>query len=176
MSGALISGPYFIKLIHLPVLSILSPVPDFIYLSPGSDFIKLVRVRNFIYFESKSGSYQGSPEGESGSGFYQFFSPGPGPGPDFIPRPGPEFIYFIVQIRVWVLPSMSGSASGFGFYQHLPGPYMVKTFQNLLLRNQEADDLETWYTASGTQVRHNLFKRRHWFDLDNCYGIVTFVS
>ena len=34
-----------------------------------------------------------------------------------------------------------------------PGPYMVKTFQNLLW-NQKADDLGTWYmyTASGTQV------------------------
>ena len=31
---------------------------------------------------------------------------------------------------------------------------MVKTFKNLL-RNQEADDLETWYTASGTQVLPN---------------------
>ena len=31
-------------------------------------------------------------------------------------------------------------------------PYMVKNFKNLLLRNQEADDLETWYTASGTRV------------------------
>ena len=40
MSGALISGPYFIKLVLLPVLSILSPVPDFMYLSPGPDFIK----------------------------------------------------------------------------------------------------------------------------------------
>ena len=29
---------------------------------------------------------------------------------------------------------------------------MVKNLKNLLLRNQEADDLETWYTASGTQV------------------------
>ena len=29
---------------------------------------------------------------------------------------------------------------------------MVKNFKNLLLRNQEADDLETWYTASGTRV------------------------
>ena len=51
MSVALISGPYFIRLVHLPVLSILSPSPDFIYLCPGPDF---------IYFES-----------ESGSGFYQ---------------------------------------------------------------------------------------------------------
>ena len=29
---------------------------------------------------------------------------------------------------------------------------MVKTFKNLFLRNQEIGDLETWYTASGTQV------------------------
>ena len=28
---------------------------------------------------------------------------------------------------------------------------MVKNFKNLL-QNQEADDLETWYTASGTRV------------------------
>ena len=27
-----------------------------------------------------------------------------------------------------------------------------------LLRNQEADDLETWYTASGSQVLLDLFK------------------
>ena len=33
-----------------------------------------------------------------------------------------------------------------------PNPYMVKNFENLLLRNQEADDLQTWYTASGTRV------------------------
>ena len=29
---------------------------------------------------------------------------------------------------------------------------MVKKFKNLLLRNQEADELETWYTASSTRV------------------------
>ena len=34
----------------------------------------------------------------------------------------------------------------------------LKTLKNLLLMNQEADDLETWYTASGTQVLPNLFK------------------
>ena len=27
---------------------------------------------------------------------------------------------------------------------------MVKTLKNLLLRNQKADDLDTWYAASGT--------------------------
>ena len=29
---------------------------------------------------------------------------------------------------------------------------MVENFKTLLLRNQEADDLEIWYTASGTRV------------------------
>ena len=29
---------------------------------------------------------------------------------------------------------------------------MVKNFKNILLQNQEADDLETWYTATGTPV------------------------
>ena len=29
---------------------------------------------------------------------------------------------------------------------------MVKTLKNLLLRNQKADDLESWYAALGTQV------------------------
>ena len=36
--------------------------------------------------------------------------------------------------------------------------YRVKPFKNLLLRNQDTDDLETFYTASGTQVLPNLFK------------------
>ena len=33
-----------------------------------------------------------------------------------------------------------------------PCPYMVKTFKTLLLRNQKADDLETWYASSSAQV------------------------
>ena len=33
-----------------------------------------------------------------------------------------------------------------------PWPYMVKNVKNFLLRNQETDDLETWYTALGTRV------------------------
>ena len=32
----------------------------------------------------------------------------------------------------------------------LPCPCMVKTLKNLLLRNQKADDIETWYTALST--------------------------
>ena len=39
-----------------------------------------------------------------------------------------------------------------------PCPYMVKTLKNLLLRNQKADDLETWYAASGGRVLPSLFK------------------
>ena len=36
--------------------------------------------------------------------------------------------------------------------------YVLKTYKNHILRNQVADDLETWYTASGTQVQQSLFK------------------
>ena len=32
------------------------------------------------------------------------------------------------------------------------------TLNNLLLRNQKADDLETWYAALSAQVLSNLFK------------------
>ena len=83
--------------------------------------------------------------------------------------PGPDFIH---RVRVGVrILFIFESGSGSGFYQACPGPrpdpdsantlqgpYKVKTFKNLLLRNQEADDLETCYTASGTQVRPNLFQ------------------
>ena len=37
-------------------------------------------------------------------------------------------------------------------------PIYNKTLKNLLLRNQKADDLETWYAASGAQVLLSLFK------------------
>ena len=33
-----------------------------------------------------------------------------------------------------------------------PCPYMVKTFKNLLLKNQKTYDLETWHVALGTQA------------------------
>ena len=39
-----------------------------------------------------------------------------------------------------------------------PCPYMVKTLKNLLLWNQTADDLETWYAASGPRILPSLFK------------------
>ena len=51
---------------------------------------------------------------------------------------------------------------------------MVKTLKNLLLRNRKADDLESWYAASGTQVLSSLFKWWSWVDLDLFYGKVKF--
>ena len=56
-------------------------------------------------------------------------------------------------------------------------PYMenmVKTLKNLLLWNQKADDLETWYAASGAQVLLSLFKWWPWVDLDLFYSKVKF--
>ena len=37
-------------------------------------------------------------------------------------------------------------------------PIYGKTLKNLLLWNQKADDLESWYIASGARVLPNLFK------------------
>ena len=37
-------------------------------------------------------------------------------------------------------------------------PIYGKKLKNLLLLNQKADDLETWYAASGARVLSNLFK------------------
>ena len=36
--------------------------------------------------------------------------------------------------------------------------HMVKTFKNLLLWNQKADDLETWFAAMVTRVLISVFK------------------
>ena len=45
---------------------------------------------------------------------------------------------------------------------------MIKTFKNLLLWNLKADDLETWFAASSTQVLPSGFK---WYiDIDLFYG------
>ena len=46
--------------------------------------------------------------------------------------------------------------------------------KNLLLWNRKADDLETWYAASSTQVLPSLFKWCPWVDLDLFYGKVKF--
>ena len=37
-------------------------------------------------------------------------------------------------------------------------PIYGKNLKNISLRNQKADDLETWYLASGAQVLPSLFK------------------
>ena len=37
-------------------------------------------------------------------------------------------------------------------------PICGKTLKNLLLENQAADDLETWYTASVIEALPNFFK------------------
>ena len=44
-----------------------------------------------------------------------------------------------------------------------------KHLTNPLLRHQKADDLETWYAASGAQVLPS-----SWVDLDLFYGKVKF--
>ena len=53
-------------------------------------------------------------------------------------------------------------------------PIYGKKLKNLLLRNQKADDLETWYAALGAQVLPNLFKWWPWVDTDLFYGKVKF--
>ena len=108
MSVVLISGSYFIKLVHLPVLSILSPGPDFSYLSPGPDFIKLVRVQNLsvlspgpdpglIKAVRKASPVQILLIFKSGSGFYPS---SPDPGPDFI-----KHVRVRVQVRILPIPT-----------------------------------------------------------------------
>ena len=52
--------------------------------------------------------------------------------------------------------------------------YAKKTFQNLLLWNRKADELETWYAASTTRVLPSLFKLCPWVDIDLFYGKVKF--
>ena len=51
--------------------------------------------------------------------------------------------------------------------------YGKNFLKNLFLRNQKADDLETWYAASGAWVLPSLFKWP-WFDIDLFYGKVNF--
>ena len=53
-------------------------------------------------------------------------------------------------------------------------PIYGQNLQNLLLWNQKADDLHTWYAASGAQVLPSLFKWCPWVDLDLFYGKVKF--
>ena len=54
-------------------------------------------------------------------------------------------------------------------------PIYGKTLKNLLLQNQKADDLETWYAALDTRVLPNSFKWWPWVDLDIFYVPYAFV-
>ena len=51
---------------------------------------------------------------------------------------------------------------------------MVKTLNNLLLRNQKAYDIEAWYVISDARVLLSTFKWWPWVDLDLFYGKVEF--
>ena len=53
-------------------------------------------------------------------------------------------------------------------------PIYGKNLKNLLW-NQKADDLKSWYAASGTGVLQNLFKWWPWVDLDLFYSNTHFV-
>ena len=53
-------------------------------------------------------------------------------------------------------------------------PIYGKNLKKLLLRNQKADDLESWYATSGARVLPSLFKWWPWVDLDLFYGKVKF--
>ena len=55
-------------------------------------------------------------------------------------------------------------------------PIYAKNLKNLLLWNQKANDLETWYAASGARVLSSLLKWWPWVDLDLFYGKVKFGS
>ena len=68
---------------------------------------------------------------------------------------------------IWSLHGMWGMKICSNVPGHMTMPiYMVKSFKNLLLRNQEADDLQTWYTASSTT---SVFIWWLWVDLDHFY-------
>ena len=55
-----------------------------------------------------------------------------------------------------------------------PCPYMVKTLKILLLWNQKADGLETWYASWGARVLPSSLKWWPWVDLDLFYSKVKF--
>ena len=53
-------------------------------------------------------------------------------------------------------------------------PIYGKNLKNLLLRNQKAYDLETWYVASSARVLPSLNKWWPWVDHDLFYSKVKF--
>ena len=53
-------------------------------------------------------------------------------------------------------------------------PIYGKNLKKSSSPKQKADDLETWYAASGNQVLPTSFKWRPWVDLDLFYDKVKF--
>ena len=53
-------------------------------------------------------------------------------------------------------------------------PIYGKNLKQSFLRNQKADDLESWYAASGVRVLPSLFKWWPWVDLHLFYAKVKF--
>ena len=82
----------------------------------------------------------------------------------------PNFIWSLLGTQEWKFVQMVQVT----WPRWAPCPYMVKTLKNLLLRNQKADDLDTWYAALGARVLPILFKWWPWVDLDLFYGKVKF--
>ena len=70
-----------------------------------------------------------------------------------------------IEAKFYIAPPLD---IGMKIYLNVPGHttkmasrsicVKIKFKKKLLLRNQEADDFEIWYTALGTQVLPNLFK------------------
>ena len=100
----------------------------------------------------------------SDSTFSNFFS-----SKKHLGRLKPNFLWSLSGMLGWKFVQMFRAT----WPRWLPSPYMVKTFKNVLLRNQEADDIETWYEASSTQVLPNWFKWWHWVDLVHFYDMVN---
>ena len=68
-----------------------------------------------------------------------------------------------IQARFYVEPPWDGgtkvcSTGPSNMTKMAAMPIYGKNRKNLLLRNQKADDLETWYAASGSRVLPSLFK------------------
>ena len=66
-------------------------------------------------------------------------------------------------------------SNGPGHMTKMPALHIYgKNIKNQLIWNQKADDLESWYAASGTQLLPSLFKWYPWVDVDIFYGKVKF--
>ena len=62
-----------------------------------------------------------------------------------------------------LLEEMKGCSNGPGHMTNMAAmPIYSKNLKNLLLWNQKADDLESWYVASGDRVLPSLFKWWPW--------------